>query len=626
MPRPTHPSRLGLLPWLASVTLLAPLALARQAENPDKSAPPPAPTSPTSDAPATDAAKPDAAQHDPAAVKLLQQAAEAIRSAQALKFHVHQSGGGLGGRSGSRDITAAVLMLRSPSRHWNMRITGSGKARPSDEKPTDFDVAWIDNLIHYVDHANRKVITASVAAGRNTSTFVAQTLKYPFLVNDAPFRDELAEPVIASEGRQELDGRTVEVVVAGKALDGNRTRLFLDAEDHFPRKMEREIVSKLMNSTTTYTFTEVSVNAPLTAADLEIPVPDGYAEEKPAAAPAAANPQPAANQPEAQEIRSENGAQVVAPKLIDAPSVTAVPQNVRPNPDAPPTEPQADHSNPGVLVNEAGKPVNPAETSATQAAGTPPTPATVDLATGTSAAAPVPAPTPSTAQPVTPPPPTTLPAFDLKDLEGASRTLADLQGRVAVIQFFGTWSGPSRRSHAEFAKLADAHTSSDDVKFLLVSLRERGPQAVRDYAKTAALKMPVLLLGERLAEALQVRVPPTTIVVNRDGTIRKIIPGYHADTTPKEWADALAAALSNAPAETIAVTPADPNAQPVGDQNQAAHNAEPKHAEDSAGSPEHPAPSIPPSSVHTPGAPASGQPQPAPDADSAEAAGVTPAK
>jgi Tfp pilus assembly protein PilF/peroxiredoxin len=85
------------------------------------------------------------------------------------------------------------------------------------------------------------------------------------------------------------------------------------------------------------------------------------------------------------------------------------------------------------------------------------------------------------------------PAFQLTDLAGAPHRLADLEGQPVLLNFFATWSPPSREDLKElqdgFAELRTA-----GAELLAVSVDEpQDAEAVRRLARDLGLRFPVLL-------------------------------------------------------------------------------------------------------------------------------------
>ncbi len=138
-----------------------------------------------------------------------------------------------------------------------------------------------------------------------------------------------------------------------------------------------------------------------------------------------------------------------------------------------------------------------------------------------------------------------VPDFEIATIEGTKVSKASLVGTVAVIQFWGTWSNPSKRSHAELQQLADSYKDKG-VKFFLASVREKDPEAVKGYIKEASIGLPVLVEADSLAERLDVQSVPTVIVMGADGANVKMVSNYLKDATMKEIGEGIETALKEA--------------------------------------------------------------------------------
>lgn len=159
-----------------------------------------------------------------------------------------------------------------------------------------------------------------------------------------------------------------------------------------------------------------------------------------------------------------------------------------------------------------------------------------------------------------------VPDFELSSPDGNKVSKTSLAGNVAVIQFWGTWSNPSKRSHAELQQLADSYKDKG-VKFFIASVREKDPQSVADYIKESNIALPVLLEADSLAERLDVQSVPTVVVMGADGANVRLVSNYLKETTMKEIGEGIEAALKDAAEKKAA--PAAPAAPAPGGETKA---------------------------------------------------------
>ncbi|HEX8878076.1 MAG TPA: redoxin domain-containing protein [Phycisphaerales bacterium] len=168
-----------------------------------------------------------------------------------------------------------------------------------------------------------------------------------------------------------------------------------------------------------------------------------------------------------------------------------------------------------------------------------------------------------------------VPEFELTQPDGAKVSKQSLAGSVAVVQFWGTWSNPSKRSHAELMQLAEQYKDKG-VKFFLASVREKDAEGIAAYIKENNVTIPVLLEADTLAEKMDVQSVPTVLVMGADGANVKMVMNYLKDQTAKEIGEAIETALKEAAekkaapgGENKAETPAATGASPSGENKPA---------------------------------------------------------
>jgi len=111
--------------------------------------------------------------------------------------------------------------------------------------------------------------------------------------------------------------------------------------------------------------------------------------------------------------------------------------------------------------------------------------------------------------------------FELTALDGSTLSLADLAGKVVVLNFWATWCGPCREEIPEFNRL-QAEYADRGVQFVGVALDEEGQSIVEPFARELAIAYPTLLDDGKVSQAYKGHyVVPTTYLIDRDGTIRR---------------------------------------------------------------------------------------------------------
>lgn len=170
------------------------------------------------------------------------------------------------------------------------------------------------------------------------------------------------------------------------------------------------------------------------------------------------------------------------------------------------------------------------------AAATPAVPAAPPVATET--------------EPSAPPAPVNRPApgFELKTQSGESVSLESLQGRVAVLVFWGTWSLPSRDALPELARLADRF-KEQPVSLLGLSVREKDPGAGAALLAERNAAFRTLLNADATAAAYGVRTYPTFVVVDAEGQIVETVEGFPKGSNLDALAERIAEEAAEAPAQ-----------------------------------------------------------------------------
>ena len=120
------------------------------------------------------------------------------------------------------------------------------------------------------------------------------------------------------------------------------------------------------------------------------------------------------------------------------------------------------------------------------------------------------------------------PEFALKDLEGETVKMSELKGSVVLLDFWATWCGPCVVALPAIDKIYQDHQASG-LKVYAVNVDEPKPK-VSKFKSDKKLTLPMLLdAGGTTARSYLVSGIPQTVLIGKDGKVRKVLIGFSAD-------------------------------------------------------------------------------------------------
>lgn len=116
------------------------------------------------------------------------------------------------------------------------------------------------------------------------------------------------------------------------------------------------------------------------------------------------------------------------------------------------------------------------------------------------------------------------PNFELSTLDGKTIKLSDYQGKVILLNFWGTWCEPCRTEMPALQKAYEKY-HKDGFVVLSVNIAETDV-AVSSFANQYGLAFPVLMDRNRdVTRLYNVGPIPSTFFIDRDGKISKKVEG-----------------------------------------------------------------------------------------------------
>lgn len=125
------------------------------------------------------------------------------------------------------------------------------------------------------------------------------------------------------------------------------------------------------------------------------------------------------------------------------------------------------------------------------------------------------------------------PNFRLTNLHGEEVSMASLEGKVVLVNFWATWCGPCRDEMPSMEALYHDFKGKG-LEILAISSDMDGAPAVQPFVKKLGLSYPILLDTDfRVDDKYLIQSVPTTILVDKNGVITHRVVGGRNWSNPE---------------------------------------------------------------------------------------------
>jgi peroxiredoxin len=117
------------------------------------------------------------------------------------------------------------------------------------------------------------------------------------------------------------------------------------------------------------------------------------------------------------------------------------------------------------------------------------------------------------------------PDFTLKSRDGGNIRLSEQRGNIVLVNFWASWCGPCREELPAFEALYQEYQDMG-VEILAVNVDDEAEKA-NVLLQDIEVSFPVLFdTSGEVSKLYDVNAMPTTVMIDRDGNVRLLHPGY----------------------------------------------------------------------------------------------------
>jgi peroxiredoxin len=131
------------------------------------------------------------------------------------------------------------------------------------------------------------------------------------------------------------------------------------------------------------------------------------------------------------------------------------------------------------------------------------------------------------------------PQFALKDLNNKTVSLADLKGKIVVLNFWATWCPPCRAEIPDFVAFYDQNKVKG-LEIVGVSVDETPAAEVETFVRQNKMDYRVAMFTEKIVRDYgPIDAIPTTFIIDRTGRVRHTQVGMMGKKTLALWFEKL---------------------------------------------------------------------------------------